>query len=829
MLLIYVLKALHISQDSSSRSHPSDQLYIDVIIPLAVRVAYSYEVPTELSEKITFGIRVEVPFGQKKLYAALIIDIHSNKPNYQTRKVRSVLDEQPIVTHEQIKLWKWIAKYYTCGLGEVMAAALPSMLKLHSETIVIPGSKLDEKIFDLEDKGYMIAEAVSIQKELTIDKIRDILQIKTVYPLVKSLIDNDVVAIKEELQQKYRAKQVTAVRTTAQYEQLEQSQVFSMIERSDHQTRAMLAIIQLSASNKNVRLDEILQAADVNHSVIGALEKKGLIERYRLEVSRIKTYAGDKEGVKALSADQKLALEAIGRCPSEQPVLLHGVTGSGKTRVYIEEIKSALTAGRQVLYLLPEIALTTQIVMRLQRVFGDQLLVYHSRLNESERVEVWRKIQGLPHVVLGARSSIFLPFSDLGLIIVDEEHDGSYKQSEPNPRYQARDTAIVLARFHQARIILGSATPSIESYQNTRSGKYRLVELRKRYGEIRMPEILVVDLKRVSKLGYFSRDLLDEIEHTHREGMQTILFQNRRGFAPMLLCTACAWSAMCKNCDTSLTYHKYINQMQCHFCAYHETPALLCPACGNHELTLRGFGTELIEDDIKIRLPELKVGRLDLDTARGKKRLQQIISSFENGALDILIGTQMVTKGLDFENVGLVGVINADQLLHYPDFRATERAFQLMTQVSGRAGRHKKQGRVVIQAYQTSHPVIKEVIQHDYASYFNREIEERRRFGFPPFSRIVEVTLKHGKAATVDRAGRSMAKYLKERLGSRIRGPLIPSVSRVRNKYLQVVTIKLEKDAQLIAKTKAWLLEIEAILAKQKGMSTLRVAINVDP
>ncbi|MDH3652315.1 MAG: primosomal protein N', partial [Saprospiraceae bacterium] len=599
--------------------------------------------------------------------------------------------------------------------------------------------------------------------------------------------------------------------------------------RSDHQTRALLAIIQLSGAKNDIRLEEVLRVAEVTHQVIASLEKKGLVERFRLEISRIKTYDGDLEGMKTLSKDQRTALDAIERGSRNKPVLLHGVTGSGKTRIYIEEIKEALQRGQHVLYLLPEIALTTQIVVRLQKVFGDQLLVYHSKLNENERVEVWKKTAGLPHLILGARSSIFLPFADLGLIIVDEEHDSSYKQSDPNPRYQGRDSAIYLARLHECPIILGSATPSLESYYNAQSGKYTLVEMKQRYGEIGMPEVAVIDLKKRPTLGYFSRDLLDEIEETHRRGLQTILFQNRRGFAPIMLCTACGWNAMCKNCDTSLTYHKYNNQMQCHFCAYHETPALVCPACGNHELTLKGFGTELIEDDIGIRLPALKVGRLDLDTARGKKRLYQIIHDFEQGKLDVLIGTQMVTKGLDFENVGLVGIINADQLLHYPDFRATERAFQLMTQVSGRAGRRNQQGRVLIQAYQVSHPVVKEVILHDYTTFYRREIAERRHFGFPPFSRVIEVTLKHVKAAVVEKAARSLAQYMEHRLGKRVRGPVVPSVSRVRNKYLQILTIKLEKDAVLIRKTKDWLKEAHALLVKEKGMSTLRFGVNVDP
>ncbi len=804
-------------------------LYADVIIPLAVKHSYSYRIPKELVPTAKFGVRAEVPFGKKKLYSGLIIGIHERTPDYQVKPLRSILDEKPIVTDIQIVFWKWIADYYACDLGEVMSAALPSMLKLHSETVVVPGPRLDEAIFDLDDRSYMVAEAVSIQKEVTIEKVREILSIKTVYPIIKSLIEQDVVEIKEELVQRYKPKKITAIRRTPQALERVNEDIFDQLKRSEHQIRAMLAIIQLEATQQEVRLTEVLKTADVTHQVITALEKKGWVERYDLEVSRIEAFAGDLEGIKSLSADQQQVLNEISAADQHRPILLHGVTGSGKTRIYIERIKEMLSLGKQVLYLLPEIALTTQVVARLQKVFGEKLLVYHSRLNESQRVEVWRKIQGIPHLVLGARSAIFLPFSDLGLIIVDEEHDSSFKQVEPNPRYQARDSAIVLGRLHKAEIILGSATPSVESYHNVHLNKYMLVELSRRYGNIRMPEVIVIDLKRGPKMGYFSRDLLEEIQETYRQGFQTILFQNRRGFAPLLHCTACGWSAMCKNCDTSLTYHKYANQMQCHFCAFQEAPASVCPACGNYELALRGFGTELIEDEIKIRLPDLKVGRLDLDTARGKKQLERIIMSFENRELDILIGTQMVTKGLDFGHVGLVGVINADQILYYPDFRATERAYQLMTQVSGRAGRQHRRGRVFIQAYNIHHPVLKEVLAHDFPTFYQREIEERQHFGFPPYSRLIEITLKHTKAIMVSQAAEALATYLQKRLGSRVKGPMTPSVARVRNRYLRVLMIKLEKDAQLIQKSKKWLEEARILLAKQKGMSTLRVVVNVDP
>ncbi len=774
-------------------------------------------------------MRVEVPFGKRKLYAGLVKNIHKTQPPYEAREIRSVLDSHPIVKDVQIKLWSWMARYYACGLGEVMHAALPSQLNLHSETIIVPGENLDEKIFDLDDRGHMVADAVSIQKELTIDQIRSILEIKTVYPIIKQLLEIGVINVKEELRQTYKPKEVNGIRFGHEYlARKDKAAVFDLLKRSDHQTRALLALINLFKTKEKVTQVELQRVAGVSSQVMAALEKKGIIERYKMIISRIAHFGeGQLDSLSPLSQQQ---VQAIDACKdADLPILLHGVTGSGKTRVYIELIKHALTKGHQVLYLLPEIALTTQVVSRLRKVFGDDLLLYHSRLNENERVEVWKKIQGLPKVVLGARSSIFLPFTDLGIIVVDEEHDGSYKQEEPNPRYQGRDTAIMLANLHKSNIILGSATPSIESYHNAMQGKYKLVEMPLRFGNVAMPEIVITDLKRGSRSGHFSRELLDELETTKKDGYQTILFQNRRGFAPRMFCGNCGWSMQCKNCDTSLTYHQYTSDMQCHLCGYHEKPALVCPDCGNYELGLKGFGTQMVEDEVKLRFPDFKVGRLDFDTTRGKRQLEKIITRFENRDLDILIGTQMVTKGLDFEAVALVSIINADQLLYYPDFRAAERAFQLMMQVSGRAGRRQRRGRVLIQAYNVDHPVIKDVIKHDYRTFFLREIAERKQFGFPPFCRMIQITMKHRNAPRSESAAIFMVQFMTKRLGRRVKGPIKPGISRVRNRYIFQLVIKMEKKTSLIEQTKAWIDEGVHYLRKQKGMSTLRVAVNVDP
>ncbi|NND34601.1 MAG: primosomal protein N', partial [Saprospiraceae bacterium] len=640
-------------------------LYVDVVIPLAVKDTYTYLIPASLEKQVQFGVRLEVPFGRKKIYAGLAIKIHTQKPSYTTRKVLSIIDERPVITSTQLQLWKWIADYYLCDLGEVMFAAMPAKLKLQSETVIRPGKKLDEQIFDLNDQEFMIAEAVSIQREISIDQIRSILNIKTVYPIVKHLLDLEVIEVNEELSETFKPKTITAIRLSQAFreDQENQDKIFELVKRSDHQTRAMLVILQQKDQTKIISQNEVMRLAEVGHNVMTALEKKGLIERVERVISRIPGGAAGVGDLDPLSERQEMILAEIDQIKdSTRPILLHGVTGSGKTRIYIELMQKTLAEGKQVLYLLPEIALTTQIVQRLKKSIGEHLLVYHSRINDHQRVEAWKAILELPKIVLAARSGIFLPFSNLGLVIVDEEHDPSYKQEEPNPRYQARDTAIVLAKLHQAKVLLGSATPSIETFWNARQGKYLYLEMPERFGNIQMPEMQLIDMKKGSRSGHLSNDLIDQMRKMKDEGFQTILFQNRRGFAPLLMCSACGWTTACKNCDTTLTYHQYSNQMQCHICGYHEKPAIRCPACGNPELTLKGFGTEMIEEEVKILLPDHKVARLDLDTARGKKQLERIMYHFETGQIDILIGTQMISKGLDFARVGLVGVISADHL-----------------------------------------------------------------------------------------------------------------------------------------------------------------------
>ena len=805
--------------------------YADIILPLAIDRAYTYLVPEDLLDKLHPGVRVEVSFGKRRIYSGLVYNVHRDKPAYRVRPIVSVLDEHPVVDQISLQLWSWMAEYYACGLGEVMLAALPSRLKLQSDTIVLAGMDMEDSLYALEGHHATIAKTILAQDSVSIDKIREILQIQSVYPYIKDLLDAQVITIAEELNDGYKPKLATEIVLIHPHqEEADLTKLFECTKNAAAQTRAVLALIDLMRDCEFVLQADLVKQAGVTHSVIAALEKKGIVQKQEREMSRIRGYDSTLEAAPPLSDEQTETLQRIAEIPVAKPILLHGVTGSGKTRVYVDLIQKVLsTPGQQVLYLVPEIALTTQLVSRLEVLFGDDLLVYHSRMGADERVEVWMRIREGGKLVLGARSALFLPFEKLGLIIVDEEHDGSYKQDNPAPRYQARDSAVYLAYLHSCRIILGSATPSLESFHNSAHGKYHRLVMEKRYGDIPLPEVVVADLRMNKKNAYFSDLLLDEIEQNHQDGFQTILFQNRRGFAPVLMCSTCGWHNECKNCDTTLVYHKYKDLMQCHLCGFSERPTAQCPSCGDHELTLKGFGTETIEDELRLILPEYRIGRMDLDTARGKKKLSAIIAKFEDGDLDILVGTQMVAKGLDFSKVGLVGIISADQLLHYPDFRAAERAFQLMVQVSGRAGRKHRRGRVVIQAYQLSHPVIADVLTNNYDSFFQREILERQDFNFPPYVRLIYVTVRHGTEVKSEQAAFLLAQSLHEKLGDRVYGPIKPTVARVRNKYVHEIVIKLEKDPAIIARTKSLIKVVSTQVKKRTGLSTTRISVNVDP
>ncbi|MEO1712157.1 MAG: primosomal protein N' [Bacteroidota bacterium] len=825
---------------STEQFHPTYQTrtYVDVVLPIAIANTYTYYVPEKWLDHLAFGVRVEVQFGKNKLYSALVVKVHDEAPAaYQPKEIIAVIDERPIIYPVQYTFWQWIAQYYVCYLGEVMNAALPSSLKLSSETSIRLSPLYDHSFAGLSDQEFMITEALTIQEVLKVEDARQILQVKSIYPVIQRLLQKKIIYLEENIKEKFKPKKIHAVRLIEPYasqpDLLEEA--FELCSRSTRQVEALMAFITLSQqSDGPIRRSMLTKKANVDTGVIRAIEKKGIWEIFEQEISRIGKYTEDLEDGAPLSPAQTQALQEVETAfKQHQTVLLHGVTGSGKTRIYVELIQKAIARREQVLYLLPEIALTTQIIQRLQRIFGDQIAVYHSRLNPMERAELWQKVAQGHSIVLGPRSALFLPYQNLSMIIIDEEHDPSFKQRDPAPRYHGRDAAIFLSHLHQGKVLLGTATPAIETFLNARSGKYGLVTLNERFGNLKMPNIELVDLKKEAKQrsnqALFSSQLIEEIKETLQRSEQVILFQNRRGYAPRLQCNNCGWTQYCIHCDVGLTYHKFRDQLQCHCCGYRQSVPDHCPACGSHDLQMKGFGTEKIEDDLKIYLPEVRVARFDLDTVRSKQAHARIIRDFEDQELDILVGTQMVTKGLDFDRVGLVGVLSADQLLHFPDFRATERAFQLITQVAGRAGRKHKQGKVLVQTYQPDNPVLQEVITYDYERFYQREIQERQSFLYPPYYRLIKITLKHKRPEILNQGARLYGQVLQKNLGDWVRGPAIPYISRVRSYYLLDFLIKLERKKGRMEETKKLLKKTTEWLHQQEGCSTIRVNIDVDP
>ena len=824
---------------SNESFHPvsSSGIYASVILPIAVPKPYTYFIPTEMTALVQPGIRVEVQLGKKKLYSALVLEIVDAPPEgTKPKPILSLIDKSPIVDEIQLKLWRWMAKYYACSLGEVMVAALPAGLKMSSETTIVISPLFTDDFTMLSNKEYLIAEALSHRGELSVDDVQKILGQKTVFPLLYRLLEKKIIYLKEGLKESYKPKKIGCVRLQEPYatEPILLEEAFELVTRSQKQTEALLAFVQIYKTQQYVRKQELYKMANVDSTVLRAMEKKGIIELYDKEISRVVEYGEDTVDKFDLTPLQKDSLVSIKNIYKEKStILLHGITGSGKTRIYIELIEEAIKRGEQVLYLLPEIALTTQITARLQKIFGSDIAVYHSRMSNNERVDLWNSVSENKPIILGARSALFLPFKNLKLIIVDEEHDTSFKQYDPSPRYNARDTAIVMAHFHDAKVLLGTATPSLETYQNTQEGKYGLVEMKERYGGIQLPEVVIAnvadEMKKKKMSSHFTSILLEELIAALGRGEQAILFQNRRGYAPTLRCVTCGWVQECKNCDVSLTYHKQFDNLRCHYCGFQQRIPKVCPACGDHDLTIKGFGTEKIEDELKIYIPDAKIARMDFDTVRSKHAHAQIINDFEEKRIDILVGTQMVTKGLDFDNVGIVGVLSADQLMSFPDFRSTERGFQLMTQVSGRAGRKKKRGKVIIQAFNVAHPVLGEVIKNDYQRFFEREVEERKLFSYPPFQRLIKITLKHKDPRLLNEGTKIFAKVLKEKLGSRMIGPAVPGIPRVRGSFQLEIFLKMEKDNKWLAYAKNLIGEAKYQLHASKGFSGVRVNVDVDP
>ncbi|MFD0763384.1 primosomal protein N' [Mucilaginibacter lutimaris] len=814
-------------------------LFVEVVLPLAISLNYTYRVPYELNNAIVVGKRVVVQFGKSKLYTAVVANITEHAPEkYEAKYIIDILDEQPVVTQRQLQFWNWIAEYYMCNEGEVMNAALPSALKLASETKIMLNKDFEYDKTALNDKEYLITEALDIQPELTISDIAKLLGQKTVMPILKTLFEKNIINISEEVSERYKPRKRTYLTLNPAYHNQEAlKELFTILEkRAPKQADAVLAFIKLSRQQKAVSKNELIEASGSGDSSIKSLIDKDVFIAEEKAVSRL-GYDEDEDQLSnfILSPTQEIALaQTKEQFLEKDVVLLHGVTSSGKTQIYIKLIEEMIATGRQVLYLLPEIALTTHIIERLRVYFGGTIGVYHSRFNDNERVEVWQKVlNGDYQVVLGARSSVFLPFNDLGLLIVDEEHDTSYKQFDPAPRYNARDAAIYLANIYKGKVLLGSATPSFETYYNARVHKYGFIELVERYGGVQLPLIEVVSIteetKRKTMQSHFSSVLMQDIQQAIADKEQVILFQNRRGYAPVLICKVCAYTPKCINCDVSLTYHKHTHKLHCHYCGYKEDTPKICPACGSTHLEYKGFGTEKVEDELSVLMPNLRLARMDLDTTRSRNSLQTILNNLEEKKIDVLIGTQMVAKGLDFADVTVIGIINADSLLKYPDYRANERSYQMLAQVSGRAGRRGKQGKVVIQTYDPNHRVIKQVIDNDYNDLYFTEMEERKSFKYPPYFRIISMDLKHKNPEVLYNQAEYMANELRKHFGDRVIGPEAPLINRIRNYYIKSIMLKFERDTISIVKAKAIIREVITQFQTTKLSKGSVIQPDVDP
>ena len=813
--------------------------FINVILPLPLEKHFTYSVTKDEAQFLRPGMRVAVPFGKSKIYTGIVSEVHQTDPRiYEAKPIEQILDKTPVVTETQLKFWSWIALYYMCAEGEVLRAAIPSAFLLESETIVQLLKGVNVKEEDLSDDEFLLFEALQAQSSLKINEIIQLLDKKTVLPVINSLVEKKVVAVNQEIYEQYKPKIERYVKLHERYsEEAPMHKLLDDLNRAPKQREVIFTLFGMSAKGKaSVKVSEMTKKSGASAAVIKSLIDKGILEELKIEASRFSRDFEELAGRVNLNEHQQQALQEIETAfKTEDVCLLHGITSSGKTEIYVDLIEKVISRGKQVLYLLPEIALTTQLITRLQNYFGEQVLIYHSKYSVNERVEVYQNIlrnKENARIVIGVRSSIFLPFHDLGLIIVDEEHESTFKQYDPAPRYHARDVAVVLGKMQDAKVLLGSATPSLESYFNADHTKYSLVNLDRRYGDVLLPEIEIVDIKEKHRkkrmTGHFSDRLLEEIKETLSNNEQVILFQNRRGFSPILECNTCGHSPQCPNCDVSLTYHSHNNQLRCHYCGYHMAMQQKCMACDSVELSTKGFGTEQVETELKALFPDHKIGRMDLDTTRGKHGYEKIISAFEEGEIDILVGTQMVTKGLDFRNVRLVGIMNADTLLNFPDFRAHERSFQLMLQVAGRAGRTQKRGLVLIQTYNPHHQIVQQVSTNSYVEMYKEQLEERRNYKYPPFYRLIRITLKGRDYTRVNEGADWLAISLKNTFRENILGPEFPPVARIRNEYYKNILIKIPQ-GQSLSKTKdliTRILQSFKAIGAYRGVKTI---INVDP
>ncbi|HEY5462331.1 MAG TPA: primosomal protein N' [Hanamia sp.] len=822
-------------QNLFNESNPIITDWVEVILPLAIPKTYTYSVPKKLVGKIQIGCRAEVVFGKNKKYAGIIKSISNEKPAYETKDIISVIDDEPVIYAKQLQFWKWISEYYMCSEGEVMAAALPTHLKLSSEAILIYNEEYGDDFSALDDDEYLLAEALLIKRELKIIEVQQVANIIHVYPLIKRLIEKKVCFIWESLSDKYKEKKENFVLLNPEFSSDEKlSKLMDDFGRATKQLELLLSFLHLSKTEGEVSQPQLLKKSGANAAQLKGLTDKKILIIQRRSTDRIHSLPKKMEVNFELNDSQKKALREIDIAFQKKDVcLVHGVTSSGKTQLYIKQIEKFVSEGKQVLYLLPEITLTAQIIRRLQIYFGGNISIYHSKFNNNERIEIWNKIKtGELKIILGARSALFLPFKNLGLIVIDEEHDPSFKQQDPAPRYNARDAAVFYASLFKAKVLMGSATPSLESYYNAQKNKYALVTLTERYGGTELPVIRIIDTKTVaaSKKGkvMISPQLKAEVEVSLQNDKQVILFQNRRGYAPFLICGTCGFIPQCENCSVTLTLHKYSNKLHCHYCGNTYPKLTTCPACGSVNWMEKNFGTEKIEEELTQDFPNNRVARMDVDAVKGKNAHDTLIKLFEQHRIDILVGTQMVVKGLDFEKVSLVGILDADGLLTFADFRVNERAFQLMEQVSGRAGRKLERGLVLIQASKINHPVLLFVQQHDYSKFYDYEMAMRNQFFYPPFSRLIRITLKHTLKEIVMEAADILGDTLKKDF-AQVVGPAAPVINRVRNMYLMEILIKLQQDSSKLKIQKKVISNHIDLLKAQKKFRSVVVIADVDP
>lgn len=820
-------------------------MFAEVILPLPIYSTFTYSIPADLSGDVGVGSRVLVQFGRRKFYTGIVASLHDDRPEgYEVKDISALLDSTPVIRYPQLRLWEWMASYYLCSPGEVYKAAIPTGLKPESTTQVSlnPDFDLTELEGDLTEGMAEILQILDSEKKMSIADLEKSAMMKNVTLVLRPLLERGAVEISEKVVERYRPKTCRMVALRAPHGDHEALHaLMDLTSRSKRQERALIAYLDLSGwlrdkkRLKEVRRDELLERSGATPGILKAMEEKGIFSFYKKVINRFNDSDRVTEALPKLTLPQDEALRGILSQFNDHAVtLLHGVTGSGKTEIYSHLIRTTLDAGRQVLFLVPEISLTTQLTDRLRKVFGDRLLVYHSKFSDNERVDVWKRllVSSEPLLILGVRSSVFLPFASLGLIIVDEEHESSYKQYDPAPRYNARDTAIMLASMHGAKTLLGSATPAVDTFHKACQGKYGLVTLTERFEGATLPDVEIVDMrdqrKRKLNNGIFSFPLGKSVADALAANRQALIFQNRRGFAPYVVCRNCGWSPKCINCDVSLVYHKYSDQLRCHYCGYSIPRPTLCPACEENSVEIYGYGTERIAEETHIAFPTARVSRMDLDTTRNKNAYQEIIEDFSSHSSDILVGTQMLSKGLDFGNVTVVGVVNADSLLNFPDFRSNERAFNMLEQVAGRAGRRSDEGKVIVQTSDPENPILSFVKAHDYDGFYRREIESRRRLNYPPFSRIINIYLKNKDPKAVDEAAYLMADALRNVFGNRVLGPEKPFVSRVATYYLQSIMLKVESSASM-QKVKHILRTLYESLARDQRIKTSVIYYDVDP